>query len=68
MVARRQLEPASNSLDKELEELFSHDQDHYGGLAANDVLAERAGIGEGSRVVDLCRCRFRKLDSSIAMV
>jgi hypothetical protein len=23
------------------EELFPHDQDHYGGLAANDALAER---------------------------
>ena len=24
------------------EELFAHDQDHYGGLAANDALASRA--------------------------
>ena len=36
------------------DELFPHDQDHYGGLAANDVLAERAGIGKGTRVVDFC--------------
>jgi ubiquinone/menaquinone biosynthesis C-methylase UbiE len=36
------------------EELFAHDQDHYGGLAANDALAERAGIAEGMRVVDFC--------------
>lgn len=36
------------------EDLFPHDQDHYGGLAANDALAERAGIGEGVRVVDFC--------------
>ncbi|MGH6741633.1 MAG: class I SAM-dependent methyltransferase, partial [Bradyrhizobium sp.] len=36
------------------EELFPHDQDHYGGLAANDALAERAGIGEGTRVADFC--------------
>ena len=36
------------------EELFPHDQDHYGGLEANDVLAERASIGTGSRVVDFC--------------
>lgn len=36
------------------EELFPHDQDHYGGLAANDALAERAHIGEGTRVVDFC--------------
>ena len=36
------------------EELFPHDQDHYGGLDANDVLAQRAGIGKGSRIVDFC--------------
>jgi ubiquinone/menaquinone biosynthesis C-methylase UbiE len=36
------------------EDLFPHDQDHYGGLAANDALAERAAIGEGSRVADFC--------------
>ena len=36
------------------EELFSHDQDHYGGIAANDALAGRAQIGKGSRVVDFC--------------
>ncbi|MBV9559617.1 MAG: methyltransferase domain-containing protein [Bradyrhizobium sp.] len=36
------------------EELFPHDQDHYGGLAANDALAQRAGIGPGTRVVDFC--------------
>jgi len=33
---------------------FPRDQDHYGGLAANDALAERAGIGKGTRVVDFC--------------
>ena len=36
------------------DELFPHDQDHYGGLAANDTLAERAGIGAGARVADFC--------------
>jgi ubiquinone/menaquinone biosynthesis C-methylase UbiE len=36
------------------EELFPHDQDHYGGLAANDALAERASIGRNTRVVDFC--------------
>jgi len=35
-------------------ELFPHDQDHYGGLAANDALAERARIGKGTRVADFC--------------
>jgi SAM-dependent methyltransferase len=36
------------------DELFPHDQDHYGGLAANDVLAERAGVGKDTLVVDFC--------------
>ena len=36
------------------DELFPHDQDHYGGLAANDALAERAGIEPGMRVADFC--------------
>ena len=36
------------------EELFSHDQDHYGGLGANDALAERAAIGKDTHVVDFC--------------
>jgi SAM-dependent methyltransferase len=36
------------------EELFAHDQDHYGGLGANDALAERGGITKGVRVVDFC--------------
>jgi ubiquinone/menaquinone biosynthesis C-methylase UbiE len=36
------------------EELFAHDQDHYGGLAANDILAERAGLAEGATVADFC--------------
>ncbi len=36
------------------DELFPHDQDHYGGLAANDALATLAGIGPGSRIADFC--------------
>jgi len=36
------------------EELFAHDQDHYGGLAANDALAAAARIGAGTRVADFC--------------
>ena len=36
------------------EELFPHDQDHYGGLAANDALAKCVRINAGTRVVDLC--------------
>ena len=36
------------------DELFPHDQDHYGGLAANDALANLASIGPGSCVADFC--------------
>jgi sarcosine/dimethylglycine N-methyltransferase len=35
-------------------DLFPYDQDHYGGLDANDALARLAGIREGSRVADFC--------------
>ena len=36
------------------EELYPHDQDHYGGIAANDALAKCARIGAGTKVVDFC--------------
>src|SRR6266550_3854852 len=36
------------------DELFEFDQDHYGGLAAVDALARRAGITAQSRVLDVC--------------
>jgi SAM-dependent methyltransferase len=36
------------------DELFAHDQDHYGGLAANDVLAACASLAEGLKVADFC--------------
>jgi ubiquinone/menaquinone biosynthesis C-methylase UbiE len=36
------------------ESLFEFDQDHYGGLAAVDALARRAGVSGTSRVLDLC--------------
>ena len=36
------------------EDLFPHDQDHYGGLAANDALAECAHILCASKVADFC--------------
>ncbi|MFO1148014.1 MAG: methyltransferase domain-containing protein [Alsobacter sp.] len=35
-------------------DLFPYDQDHYGALDANDVLAAAAGIARGSRVADFC--------------
>ena len=36
------------------EELFPHDQDHYGGLKATDELARQAQIGSGTLVADFC--------------
>lgn len=36
------------------DELFPHDQDHYGALAANDALVKLAGVGPDSRVADFC--------------
>jgi SAM-dependent methyltransferase len=35
------------------EELFPHDQDHYGGLAPTEELARAAQVGNGSRVADV---------------
>ena len=49
------LETARGTLEGlQPEDLFAHDQDHYGGLAANDALALAARIGIGSKVGDLC--------------
>jgi ubiquinone/menaquinone biosynthesis C-methylase UbiE len=48
------LNASRGHLDDGPEELFPHDQDHYGGLDANDALAKHAGIGKGTRVVDFC--------------
>ena len=36
------------------EDLFQHDQDHYGGLEVVDELAQRAMIGPGLQVADFC--------------
>jgi ubiquinone/menaquinone biosynthesis C-methylase UbiE len=36
------------------EDLYPHDQDHYGGLQANDALAICAGIQPGDHVADFC--------------
>ena len=38
-------------------DLYAHDQDHYGGIAAVDTLAEKARIGRGSLVLDVCAGR-----------
>jgi sarcosine/dimethylglycine N-methyltransferase len=36
------------------EDIFPHDQDHYGGLTATDELARAAQISTGTRVADFC--------------
>jgi cyclopropane fatty-acyl-phospholipid synthase-like methyltransferase len=36
------------------EDLFDHDQDHYGGLSANDAIAEKACLEPGMHVADFC--------------
>ena len=36
------------------EDLWAHDQDHYGGLQANAEIAERAGLAPGLAVADFC--------------
>lgn len=36
------------------EELWEHDQDHFGGTPATDELAREAQIGQGTQVVDFC--------------
>jgi sarcosine/dimethylglycine N-methyltransferase len=36
------------------EDLYEWDQDHYGGVAAVETLARRAGIGPASVVLDVC--------------
>ena len=44
------LEAAHGTLEGlQPEDLFAHDQDHYGGLAANDALARAAGLPISSR-------------------
>ena len=42
------------------EDLYAHDQDHYGGLNATDELARHAQIGPGTAVADLCALQARK--------
>ena len=35
-------------------DLFDHDQDHYGALAANDALGAAANLAPGKKVADFC--------------
>jgi sarcosine/dimethylglycine N-methyltransferase len=54
IIKARLLDARGNLAGIAPDELFPHDQDHYGGLAANDALAERAGIAPGTKVADFC--------------
>ena len=49
------LRAARGNLDNvQPDELWAHDQDHYGGLGANDALAAAAQIQPGMTVADFC--------------
>ena len=48
------------------DDLFEFDQDHYGGLAAVDILARRAGVGATSRVLTIGRHSADRSSASIA--
>ena len=58
IIKARLLEARGNLSGITPDELFPHDQDHYGGLDANDALAQRAQIKPGNaghvRVADFC--------------
>lgn len=43
------------SLDAVTEDILKeHDQDHFGGLEANDILIAAAGFRKGQRILDVC--------------
>jgi SAM-dependent methyltransferase len=54
-IIRARLTEARGNVDGLVpEELFAHDQDHYGGLEANDALARAAALSPGMLVADFC--------------
>jgi SAM-dependent methyltransferase len=54
-IVRAKLQAARGNLDDVApDELLPHDQDHYGGLAANDALARLAELRRGQRIADFC--------------
>ncbi len=54
-IIKAKLRAARGHLDNVTpEELWPHDQDHYGGIAATDALAAAAAIGRGTKVADFC--------------
>lgn len=51
----KKIEAQRGSLDGlRPEDLFPHDQDHYGGLPVNDALAARADLRPGLHIADFC--------------
>lgn len=42
------------------DDLIDFDQDHYGGVAAVDLLAKKAGITSHHHVLDVCSWVFRR--------
>jgi cyclopropane fatty-acyl-phospholipid synthase-like methyltransferase len=54
-IIRAKLKAARGNLDHVApDELLPHDQDHYGGLAANDALAKAARLEPGQTIADFC--------------
>jgi SAM-dependent methyltransferase len=54
-IIRAKLATARGHLDNVApDELLPHDQDHYGGLAANDALAKAAQLRPGWTIADFC--------------
>jgi cyclopropane fatty-acyl-phospholipid synthase-like methyltransferase len=54
-IIRAKLTASRGNLDNVApDELLPHDQDHYGGLAANDALAKAARLKPGQKVADFC--------------
>lgn len=54
-IIRAKLQASRGNLDNVApDELLPHDQDHYGGLAANDALAKAAQLKPGWKVADFC--------------
>jgi cyclopropane fatty-acyl-phospholipid synthase-like methyltransferase len=54
-IIRAKLKASRGNLDNVApDELLPHDQDHYGGLAANDALAKAARLKPGEKIADFC--------------
>ena len=54
IIKAKLLEARGNLAGLTPDDLYAYDQDHYGGLAANDALAASAHIAPGMRVADFC--------------